>query len=187
MILGRCIKIVRLLLMTPFLPIILCCYYKHKAIVDMDIIRSRQSGGGITLIYSMLDEKSFRNIFYHRIGTMGKFLNIFFRGVNTLYIFDECKVDGGLQITHGTSTYVNAESIGKNCTINQNVTIGVSKGGKKPIIGNNVTIRTGAIVVGGITIGDNALIAAGSVVIRDVPANCMVAGNPAVVKKEFSS
>ena len=78
---------------------------------------------------------------------------------------------------------MNAESIGNHCTINQNVTIGVSKGGRKPIIGDNVTIRTGAIVVGGITIGDNALIAAGSVVIRDVPANSMVAGNPAVFKK----
>ena len=110
-------------------------------------------------------------------------MNLFFSGVKTLFIFYEYKIDGGLMITHGTSTYVNAEYIGKHCTINQNVTICVSKGGKKPIIGNNVTIRIGAIVVGGITIGDNALIAAGSVVIRDVPANCMVSGNPAVVKK----
>lgn len=133
----------------------------------------------------MVDEPSFRNVFYYRIGGFGKFMNLFFPGVKTLFIFDECKIDGGLLIVHGTSTYVNAESIGKHCTINQNVTIGVSKGGKKPVIGNNVTIRTGAIVVGGITIGDNALIAAGSVVIRDVPTNCMVAGNPAVVKKRL--
>lgn len=132
-----------------------------------------------------VDEPSFRNVFYHRIGEVGKLMNIFFPGVKTLFIFDECKIEGGLLITHGTSTYVNDESIGKNCTINQNVTIGVSKGGKKPIIGNNVTIRTGAIVVGGITIEDNALIAAGSVVIRDVPAKCMVAGNTAVVKKRL--
>ena len=137
------------------------------------------------MVLSLVDEPSFRNVFYHRIGGFGKFMNLFFPGVNTLFIFDECKIEGGLLIVHGTSTYVNAESIGTNCTINQNVTIGVSKGGKKPVIGNDVTIRTGAIVVGGIFIGDHALIAAGSVVIRDVPANCMVAGNPAIIKKRL--
>lgn len=180
---SRILKVINLILMTPFFPFILYLYRKNKTMVNMDILRSRPLGGGKMLILCLVDEPSFRNVFYHRIGGFGKFMNLFFPGVKTLLVFDECKIDGGLLIVHGTSTYVNAESIGMNCTINQNVTIGVSKGGKKPVIGNNVTIRTGAIVVGGITIGNNALIAAGSVVIRDVPANCMVAGNPAVVKK----
>lgn len=158
-------------------------YRKHKDVVDKDIWRQRGTCGYLSLLLCLLDERTFRNIFYFRIGEFGKLLNIFFPGVDSLYIFDECRIGAGLLITHGTSTYVNAESIGNHCTINQNVTIGVSKGGRKPIIGDNVTIRTGAIVVGGITIGDNALIAAGSVVIRDVPANSMVAGNPAVFKK----
>ncbi|HEU5047522.1 MAG TPA: sugar O-acetyltransferase [Rickettsiales bacterium] len=52
----------------------------------------------------------------------------------------------------------------------------------KPIvIERNVWIATGAIIIGGVTIGENAVVAAGSVVTKDVPANTMVAGNPAKV------
>lgn len=48
-------------------------------------------------------------------------------------------------------------------------------------IGNNVFIGAGSIVLPGVTIGDNVVVGAGSVVSRDVPANSVVAGNPARV------
>ncbi len=73
-------------------------------------------------------------------------------------------------------------TIGKNCHIYQNVTIGASKGGF-PKIGNNVSIFAGAVVIGDITIGDNAIIGANAVVTKDVPANTIVAGVPAKVIK----
>lgn len=92
------------------------------------------------------------------------------------------KVGKGLIVVHGDSTFINAVEIGERCYVNQNVTIGVI-GDKKPKIGNNVRIATGAIVLGGITIGDNVVIAAGAVVVKDVPDNCMVAGNPAYIRK----
>jgi acetyltransferase-like isoleucine patch superfamily enzyme len=58
---------------------------------------------------------------------------------------------------------------------------------KKEInIGNNVWIGWGSIILKGVTIGDNTIIAAGSVVISSIPANCLAAGNPAVVKKMFT-
>lgn len=65
------------------------------------------------------------------------------------------------------------------------VTIGSDgrKHNTKPTIGNNVTIYTGAVVVGEITIGDNVKIAANTVVIKSVPSNCTVAGNPAYIVK----
>lgn len=57
--------------------------------------------------------------------------------------------------------------------------------GKPIIIHRNVWIAAGALVIGGVTIGQNAVVAAGSIVTRDVPANTMVAGNPARVIREI--
>jgi acetyltransferase-like isoleucine patch superfamily enzyme len=50
----------------------------------------------------------------------------------------------------------------------------------------NVFIGSGAIVLRNVTIGENSIVAAGAVVIKDVPANVIVAGNPALVIKSFS-
>lgn len=55
--------------------------------------------------------------------------------------------------------------------------------GAKINIGNNVWIGAGAIVLPGVTISDNSIIGAGSVVTKDVPRNCVVAGNPAKIIK----
>lgn len=53
--------------------------------------------------------------------------------------------------------------------------------GKAIVIERNVWIAAGATVIGGVTIGENSVVAAGSVVTRDVPANMLVGGNPAQV------
>lgn len=51
--------------------------------------------------------------------------------------------------------------------------------GKPIVIERNVWIAAGATVIGGVTVGENTVVAAGSVVTRDVPPNTLVAGNPA--------
>lgn len=80
---------------------------------------------------------------------------------------------------------MSATSIGENCTICQQVTIGYTSDGKSPTIGNNVKICAGAIVVGGITIGDNSIIGAGAIVVDDVPANSVVCSPKANVIKQI--
>jgi len=57
--------------------------------------------------------------------------------------------------------------------------------GRPIVIGRNVWIAAGAIVLGGVTIGENSVVAAGSVATKDVPANVLVAGNPARVVREI--
>ena len=71
-------------------------------------------------------------------------------------------------------------TIGENCTVFQGVTIGEWKG-KRPHIGNNVTIFAGAKVIGNVTIGNNVVVGANAVVTHDVPDNAVVAGIPARV------
>ncbi|MEY2518578.1 MAG: hypothetical protein QOF24_337 [Verrucomicrobiota bacterium] len=55
------------------------------------------------------------------------------------------------------------------------------------IIGDNVWIGMNAVILKGVTIGENSVVAAGAVVTKSVPANVVVAGNPAVVTKELTS
>lgn len=78
--------------------------------------------------------------------------------------------------------------IGKNCTIFQNVTIGTNKAllntnPQVPTIGDNVTIYANSVIAGGITVGNNSIIGAGAIVLKDVPENSTVVGNPARVIK----
>lgn len=84
----------------------------------------------------------------------------------------------------GIGVVVHARTVvGQNCTIGQQVTIG---GGNShypglPLIGDNVYISKGAIVFGGITIGNNVTIGANAVVNKPVPDNAIVAGVPAKI------
>ena len=52
-----------------------------------------------------------------------------------------------------------------------------------PTIGNNVSLGANVNIMGNVTIGNNVIVGAGSVVVKDVPDNCIVAGNPAKIIK----
>lgn len=86
---------------------------------------------------------------------------------------------------HYGSTIFNGKCvIGNNCNIAHNVTIGTIPVGERkgaPRLGDRVWVSPGAIVVGGITIGDGAVIGPGAMVNFDVPPNAVVLGNPGKV------
>ena len=97
----------------------------------------------------------------------------------------QCEIGDGLYIGHYGSIILAPEArIGHNVSLAQNVTIGVSGGGDDrgaPTIGNRVFIGAHSVVVGRIIVGDDAVVCAGSVVNRSVPARAVVMGNPARV------
>lgn len=93
----------------------------------------------------------------------------------------ETKIDAGFRISHFGTIVVNPGTIiGKNFNIAQGCLIGNANGRKKgvPKIVNNVCMGANSIVIGGITIADNVMIAPGAFVNFDVPANSIVIGNP---------
>lgn len=109
----------------------------------------------------------------------------FFTG---LEIHPGAQIGNGFFCDHGMGVVIGETAvIGDNAVLFHNVTLGGTgrhQGKRHPTIGNNVLIGTGAILLGPITVGDNARIGANSfVVMRDVPSNCTVAGTPAVVIK----
>jgi len=108
--------------------------------------------------------------------------NILSKGMNSLYI-PTPYIGAGLFIEHGFSTIIAAKTIGIDCSVYQQVTVGYDDNGNAPVIGNNVKIYPGAKVIGGVTIGDNVVIGANAVVVKDIPPNCTVVGVPAYIIK----
>ena len=69
-------------------------------------------------------------------------------------------------------------TVGKNVTLHQGVTLG-DKAGGRPTIGDNVMIYPNAVVIGAIIVGNEAIVGANSVVMKNVPENYMAVGAPA--------
>lgn len=90
------------------------------------------------------------------------------------------KIDRGLCFAHFSCIVINNGCrIGKNCTIFQGVTIGSARGKGVPCIGDNVVICANSSIIGKVTIGNNVIIGAGTVVTKDIPDNAVAVGNPA--------
>jgi serine O-acetyltransferase len=147
---------------------------------------TRQSMGWQGLLWLLWRHPPFRNLFYYRVTrTRNLFARIiveiakgFYRPMESLRI--TClNIGEGLYIQHGMCAVIGGRSIGKNCWINQQVTIGFSNETDRPTIGDNVHVTAGAKVIGNITVGDNVIVGANAVVNKNVPPNCTVVGVPA--------
>lgn len=115
-----------------------------------------------------------------------------FEGLGEIHIGDYCIVNPGVRVSSASSI-----RIGHSCMLAMNCYLSdadwhdlqhriFAPGRSAPIVlGNNVWIGDSALVSKGVSIGDNSIVGACSVVTRDVPANVVVAGNPARIVKEL--
>lgn len=108
----------------------------------------------------------------------------FFTGIE---IHPGAKIGSGVFIDHGEGVVIGETAVvGNNVVIYQGVTLGGTgkdKGKRHPTIEDNVMISAGAKILGPFTVGKNAKIGAGSIVLKEVPANATVVGVPGRVVK----
>ncbi|WP_181320916.1 serine O-acetyltransferase [Photobacterium phosphoreum] len=132
---------------------------------------------------------------YYTNGLKGK---IFVINVMILKVFKffcgldipaRAKIGKGLMMFHPQDIVIHRDVIiGDNVILKHNITIGnkVDKVTGKyvaPVIGNNVELSPGVIILGDVVIGDNCIIGAGSIVTKSIPKNSIAVGNPAKVIK----
>lgn len=156
----------------------------HRKALRDDLLKVQDRKDSVlNFIKACTREKSFRNLFYYR---MGEYRSVFISWLlppeKTMHIWCP-QIGPGAHFEHSYATYLNAKAIGRDFYCLQLVTLGNNKKGA-PTIGDNVRIMTGATVFGDIHVGDNVTIGANAVVFKDVPADCTVVGNPARIVRQ---
>lgn len=157
-----------------------------KEVILSDLNRYSRYGIGNRVskfIFVMAHYKEYRSLFYYRVGKW-KYLLCYVPALSSLHI-ETKNIGRGLFVEHGDATFIAARSIGDNCYINQCVTIGYSNATDAPVLLDNVQVKAGAKIIGKVTVGNNCIVGANAVVVKDVPDNCTVVGVPAyIVKKD---
>lgn len=164
---------------------------KSKDIIYKDLYRYSGKTNLKFFLKNLLRNPGFKYMYFHRkinltrLPFMKVIYKICLRSLSHKYHFQipaSVEIGEGFYIGHFGSIVINPKAkLGKNINIHQGVTIGQTNRGKKkgaPVIGDEVWIGINSVIVGGIRIGNNVLIAPNSYVNFDVPDNSIVLGNP---------
>lgn len=151
-------------------------FSKNKELVQSDF------GGYSNIVRTLIYAKHNRNLFYHRMGRTSVLYSWVLPKDKSIKLPFSCILGKHIHFVHNDSCHLNAKKIGDNFICYPHVVIGTKSlsHNEKPIIGNNVTIGTGAVIVGGITIGDNVVISANTFVSQDIPDNSKVFNSPII-------
>jgi serine O-acetyltransferase len=160
-------------------------------LIKSDLYRYHGRYSALLLIKSLFTVKGFKFSFWLRLAKhydetaivrwLPKLLFMHYKKVLVSDINYRAEIGPGFSLYHvfGT-TFSDKVKLGANNTILHGVTLGAVNG-FYPTTGNNVYFGPGCCVLGGITIGNNVVIAANAVVTKDIPDNAIVAGNPSRV------
>ncbi len=166
---------------------------KHAATTfqrDVAVARERDPAARSTLevvtsypgIHALWMHRLAHGLYGRGIRLPARWVSQLSRQLTGIEIHPGATIGPGLFIDHGMGVVIGETAeIGEDVTIYQGVTLGGTgkeTGKRHPTIGDCVIIGTGASVLGSVTVGEGAKIGAGSIVIKDVPPNSTVVGNP---------
>jgi serine O-acetyltransferase len=133
-------------------------------------------------IHALLAYRVAHALALSEVPLLPRLISLLTRALTGIEIHPAARIGEGLFIDHGTGVVIGETAeIGNDVTLYQGVTLGgtgFATGKRHPTVQDNVTIGSGAKLLGPITIGHGAKIGANSVVITDVPPNSTVVGNP---------
>lgn len=133
-------------------------------------------------VQAILAHRLAHRLYMRRIPMLPYLVSFISRSITGVEIHPGAEIGDGIFIDHGSGVVIGETSqIGRNVTLYQGVTLGgtgFQLGKRHPTVGDNVTIGSGAKLLGPLTVGDNAKIGANTVVVEDVPADSTVVGNP---------
>ena len=126
-------------------------------------------------------------LYHHKHFFLARWISQYAKFRTGVEIHPGAKIGTGVFIDHGCGIVIGETAeVGDGCTLYQGVTLGGTgkdTGKRHPTLGKNVTVGSGAKVLGPFTIGDNSKIAAGAVVLKEIPPNATAVGVPAQVVK----
>jgi serine O-acetyltransferase len=170
------------------------CHAPQRALeeISRDVTAVRERDPAATNRFEILTSYSgLHALWLHRLAhklwreevpVVPRWVSQFNRFVTGVEIHPGARIGHGLFIDHGAGVVIGETTeIGDNVTLYQGVTLGGTgkeTGKRHPTVHDNVVVGAGAKVLGSVTVGENAKIGAGSVVVVDVPRNSTVVGNP---------
>ena len=158
-----------------------------QAIMERD--PAARSAMEVRLLYpgykALMSHRRANWCFRHNLKFLARWISERAKRRTGIEIHPAAKIGRGVLIDHGMGVVIGETAeVGDGCTIYQGVTLGGTgkdTGKRHPTIGNNVLIGSGAKVLGPFRVGDNARIAAGAVVLQEIPADATAVGVPARV------
>lgn len=177
-------RIITLIVGIVLIPLLTPMLFRKVDVLMTDVERMFQNKrtpikGIFGLIYLLIHNKYFRNIYYDRMHLKSVVLRLIYPPSETFVLGKN--IGPGLYAAHPFATIINVKKAGKNLSVRNNTTIGNKASGRNdlcPTIGDNVTIGANVCIIGDINIGNNVTVGAGCVVVKNIPDNAIVVGNP---------
>lgn len=133
-------------------------------------------------VQALLAHRAAHALLEAEVPLLPRFIAYLTRAVTGIEIHPAARIGNEFFIDHGAGVVIGETAVIGNCvTLYQGVTLGgtgFQRGKRHPTLGNNVTVGSGAKLLGPIAVGDGAKIGANTVVVEDVPPGATVVGNP---------